>query len=279
MVKALYEILLGCASILRVPSRMFTRAVRNQDSNLLVLLYHDVTKRQFESHLRFLERYFEFIDLDELVRMIDSGEFPSDLTVAITFDDGLQSFYYNALPIVDEMGVPVANYVTSGIVDSMFYLDKQDDRAMLWKDRKSNDRSGTTERSCDDTRKAGLEVMLGITLEELKDVDRNRHITVGAHAVTHSILPELSYEACKREIFESKAHLERMLGHPVRHFAYPYGLHTDREMALVREAGFVSAAAVYDQWISRDSAVFSFPRKGTGPSGSSISWLKYRIGK
>jgi peptidoglycan/xylan/chitin deacetylase (PgdA/CDA1 family) len=279
MAKALYEILLGLASILRVPSRMFARAVRNQDSNLLVLLYHDVTKCQFESHLHFLDRYFEFIDLDELVRKIVAREFPSDLTVAITFDDGLQSFYHNALPIVDGIGIPVANYVTSGVVDSLFYLDKQNDRTMLWKDFKSNDRSGTTERSCDDTRKAGLEVMMGITLEELRDADRNRYITVGAHSVTHSILPELSYKACKREIFESKAHLEKMLGHSVRHFSYPYGLHTSREVALVREAGFVSAAAFCDQWISRDSTVFCFTRKGTGPSGSSISWLKYRIGK
>jgi len=278
MGKLLYEILLGFASILRIPQKMFARAVRNQDSNLIVLLYHDVTKSHFEVHMRFLERHFEFIDLDGLVSMFGSREFPSELTATITFDDGLQSFYDHALPVVDEMGIPVTNYVTSGVVDSMFWLDKPRDKIVLREDFKSNYANEYASRSFNE-RGTESEVMPGLTLEELREADKHSHVTIGAHSVSHKALTETSYDVCREEIFESKAQLEMMLGHPVSHFAYPYGLFSSREAELVREAGFVSAAAFFDKWVSTDSDMLCFPRKGTGPRNSSTSWLKYRIGK
>ncbi|MFW9888408.1 MAG: polysaccharide deacetylase family protein [Candidatus Thorarchaeota archaeon] len=279
MGKTLDEILLGLGAIIGIPSRMFARAIRNQETNILALVYHDITRQQFESHMHFLDRYFDFIDLDRLVRVIKSRGFPSDLEAVITFDDGLESFFRNALPILDEMGIPATAYITSGVVNSSFWSDERHDQFMLQTGLETNGDSMHSGRLHHNIREGGISIQTGLSLSELQEAGRHPHIILGAHSVTHPNLPEIDDEACKREIHDSKVQLEKMLGHRVLHFAYPYGLYSSREIDFVREAGFKSAAAVSDEWIGPDSDVFCFPRKGTGPVGSSIQWLKYRIWK
>jgi len=274
-----YDFLLRCAAVVGIPFRAFLRGIRNQDSNLLVLLYHDVTENQFREHMLFLEKYFNFADINELVRKVEARTFPSDLTAVITFDDGLRSFYHNAFPVVDELGIPVTIYVSSGVVDSEFWLKKRLNRQVLPPISKPNGSKGANTYSRNQARSYGFEILPGLRLEELRSIDKHKNVIVGSHSISHRMLPETSYHDCKKEILDSKEQLESMLNHRVDHFAYPYGGYGNREKELVMKAGFTSAAAVDDQWISHDSDVFCLPRKGTGPLGSSVPWLQYRIGK
>lgn len=274
-----YDFLLQCAAVFRIPFRVFARGIKNQDANLLVLLYHDVTENQFRKHMLFLEKHFSFADIDELVRAVETRNFPSELTAVITFDDGLQSFYSNAFPVIDEMGIPVTVYVSSGVVDSEFWLKKQLNRLVLSPNSKSDGSRSVDRHSRTQARSHGFEILPGLTLEELKSIDKHKNVIVGSHSISHRMLPEISYRDCEKEILDSKEQLGNMLKHKVDHFAFPYGRFGNREKELVMKAGYTSAAAVNDQWISQDSDVFCFPRKGTGPLGSSIPWLQYRIGK
>lgn len=69
-------------------------------------------------------------------------------------------------------------------------------------------------------------------------------VTIGAHTKSHRRLARLDRETAFDEMKGSRDILEARLGHPVRHFAYPYGTAHEagpREFALAREAGFVSA--------------------------------------
>jgi peptidoglycan/xylan/chitin deacetylase (PgdA/CDA1 family) len=71
----------------------------------------------------------------------------------------------------------------------------------------------------------------------IDEMQRSALIEFGAHTVTHRELQSLGNAAAKREIEQSKQTLETRLGHPVRSFAYPVGRYSDRDVALVREAG------------------------------------------
>jgi peptidoglycan/xylan/chitin deacetylase (PgdA/CDA1 family) len=69
-------------------------------------------------------------------------------------------------------------------------------------------------------------------------------VELGAHTVNHLVLSSLTPDEQRREIDESRADLERWLGHPVRSFAYPYGRSWDYNadtVAILRELGFASA--------------------------------------
>jgi peptidoglycan/xylan/chitin deacetylase (PgdA/CDA1 family) len=66
--------------------------------------------------------------------------------------------------------------------------------------------------------------------------------------VRHEILARLDAPAAEREIADSKAALERGLGHPVRSFAYPFGRRWDYHAAAkeaLQACGFASAACTH----------------------------------
>lgn len=64
---------------------------------------------------------------------------------------------------------------------------------------------------------------------------------IGAHAITHPHLPELTPEEARREIEGSRSTLARLLGRPVESFAYPYGDLDPAVETQVRRAGFAMA--------------------------------------
>jgi peptidoglycan/xylan/chitin deacetylase (PgdA/CDA1 family) len=73
---------------------------------------------------------------------------------------------------------------------------------------------------------------------------RPDHVEIGAHSVSHRYLDELERAEAWAEVANSKRHLERLLGSPIRSFAYPYGAHSSLARELVVAAGFQSAVAV-----------------------------------
>lgn len=64
---------------------------------------------------------------------------------------------------------------------------------------------------------------------------------IGSHTLSHPRLPELDEAAQRRELVESKARLEDLLGAPVRSLSYPYGLYSQAMLRIVEEAGYDNA--------------------------------------
>ena len=69
---------------------------------------------------------------------------------------------------------------------------------------------------------------------ELKKLDMSPLCTIGSHTVTHPQL-RLSKNSLW-ELSESKCYLEKLLGHSVDYFAYPYGRHSSVSQKVMREA-------------------------------------------
>ncbi|NOJ39148.1 polysaccharide deacetylase family protein [Bradyrhizobium australiense] len=90
----------------------------------------------------------------------------------------------------------------------------------------------------------GLAAQFCLSWAELQDLAREPDVTIGAHTLSHPVLAKLHTTAAAREIAESKVLLERRLGRPIRHFAYPFGDRSsagEREFRLVRNSGFATA--------------------------------------
>jgi hypothetical protein len=67
---------------------------------------------------------------------------------------------------------------------------------------------------------------------------RRAGVTIGSHTKTHVWLANESDEKMLDELAGSKRDLERRLGAPVNHFAYPGGQFTGRVVDLVARAGY-----------------------------------------
>jgi peptidoglycan/xylan/chitin deacetylase (PgdA/CDA1 family) len=88
-------------------------------------------------------------------------------------------------------------------------------------------------------------------------------MTIGAHTSSHPVLSLCGEEEARREIQESKNHIERVLGQPVWAFAYPFGTPStmgEREVRLAHEAGFACAFLNVEHWHWGPSNLFALPR-------------------
>ncbi|MGO9115135.1 MAG: polysaccharide deacetylase family protein [Thermoguttaceae bacterium] len=81
---------------------------------------HNVTPDRFREHVTgLLNRGFAVWPLRELLRYNALGRPTPPRTIALTFDDGFQSVYTNALPVLREFHVPATVFVTTAYLGGM----------------------------------------------------------------------------------------------------------------------------------------------------------------
>lgn len=172
-----------------------------------VLCLHEVTDRDaFKTLLGRLEACYQIVSLSEGFRAIKTGSLTGPL-LTLTFDDGDKTVSTNCLPELRSRSIAACLFVCTGFVEAGF-RDVSTGRytVMSWDD-------------VEDWAHAGLEI--------------------GAHTVNHIPLNQATLERSKWEILESKSVLEARLGCSVRHFAYPWGYHTDAlDSWLQKETAF-----------------------------------------
>jgi peptidoglycan/xylan/chitin deacetylase (PgdA/CDA1 family) len=81
-----------------------------------------------------------------------------------------------------------------------------------------------------------------MTAVQVQQMDADGMV-IGSHTVHHVDLAALPLTAAQTEIDNGKATLEKLLGHPVLDFAYPYGGFTPAVEQLVQQAGFREAVS------------------------------------
>jgi len=99
--------------------------------------------------------------------------------------------------------------------------------------------------------------------EEILRLAEGGLVNIGAHSLTHGALSSLSVTGQRVEVEGSKRRLEKILGRPVKSFAYPFGSRSDytpESVTLVREAGFDFACANFPGIVWRSSDHFQLPR-------------------
>ncbi|WP_419874464.1 polysaccharide deacetylase family protein [Candidatus Pristimantibacillus sp. PTI5] len=123
--------------------------------HVAVLMYHDIAEApqneriiavdRFEKQLRLLKQNgFQIIGIEEYERFLLEEGSVSDNAVLITFDDGYESFYKLAFPILRSYGFPAVNFV---IVSSIDDRSKPGTAKLSWEQMKEMQKSGMSFRS------------------------------------------------------------------------------------------------------------------------------------
>lgn len=82
-----------------------------------------------------------------------------------------------------------------------------------------------------------------MTSGEVRTLIASGLVSIGAHTVTHPIMPELGAAACHHEVATSKLACEALAGAPVTAFAYPFGEYDAATRETVRSEGFTFACS------------------------------------
>jgi peptidoglycan/xylan/chitin deacetylase (PgdA/CDA1 family) len=165
-----------------------------------------VTPENFEKQMRYLkEKSYRVISLDTLVEGLKKGrKFPHN-TIVITIDDGHQSIYTYAYPVLKKYGFCATVFLISDYVGI----------------------------------KEGF-----LNWDQVKEMSRN-NISFGGHTKNHVYLPSIKNDKdiLWNEIAGCKKAIEGRLGIPVDYFCYPSGgLNEEIEM-FVKQAGYKGACA------------------------------------
>ncbi|XYJ10749.1 polysaccharide deacetylase family protein [Telluria sp. B2] len=251
----------------------------------------------FHWQMALLADCFNVMPLYDALRALDEGRLPPR-TVCITFDDGYRSVHDLALPILREFNLPATVFVTSGYVgadagnmwnDRIIHavqalpagtLDLTELGLERYPLSSPQLRKQTTARLIEtgkylppDAREALVERLdrmsgidhnaLMLTPDMLANLDANG-VEIGAHTVSHPILTSLDDDSARFEISAGKAQLEKLIGKPVRLFAYPNGKvgkdFDARHVDMVRQAGFFAAFTTAVGAITGDQDRFQLPR-------------------
>jgi peptidoglycan/xylan/chitin deacetylase (PgdA/CDA1 family) len=103
-----------------------------------------------------------------------------------------------------------------------------------------------------------------LTVEEVRRLVVPGLIDIGAHTVTHPVLPLLDEPEQRAEIEGSRAASEEMIGDAIHTFAYPFGEFDEVTAACVRAAGFACACTTEAGTVSIQTDPMRLPRFAVG---------------
>lgn len=155
---------------------------------------------------RVVDAGLEVVRLDRAVDLLErrvEGRY-----LCVTFDDGYRDNLEQAAPVLTELALPATIFVSTAMIDGraryMWFRDPPP--ALSW--------------------------------EEIDQLVSGGLIDVQAHTRSHARLPQVDEKEAWDEIAGSKQELEAHVPYEVSSFCYPAGLYTEREVRLVKAAGY-----------------------------------------
>jgi peptidoglycan/xylan/chitin deacetylase (PgdA/CDA1 family) len=241
-----------------------------------ILLYHDPRPDVLARHLQFLScRGCSFVSLDDVVRGLREGDWDRlpDNAVVITFDDGYRG-NFELLELFKQYGVRPTIYLCSQIVGTRraFWFTRADAEVVeRLKRMPSTERSDALARvnldPLEEQPGGGRQALSAQEVELMRD-----WVDFHSHTRLHPVLTMCDDEEAEEEILRSKSEITCLTRAPCRHFSYPNGDYTEREVKIVESAGYASARTIDAGWVQRRTNPLRLPILGT-PDDASVNRL------
>jgi len=176
---------------------------------------------------------YQTLSLLKLVDYLRQGKPFPEHSLVITFDDGYQTVYHEAFPILQCYGMSATVFLTVGGKGT----ERPGDRLPPFKGRPM------------------------LSWHEIREMHR-WGIDFGAHTLTHPDLTRLPVNRIEMEISHSKAIIEDALGDSVSSFAYPYGCYNKQCKEIAME-NFACACSTKLGLVTAGSDLYALERIDT----------------
>jgi peptidoglycan/xylan/chitin deacetylase (PgdA/CDA1 family) len=269
----------------------------------LVLVYHrlgepapegcqiipSVPVELFKAQMQALGEIADLVSIEEILAKHlrrDGAAFGARrLAIAVTFDDDLPSHASLALPVLRELGVPAAFFLSGRVLLGLGPYWFQQLEALLVAKGKSRtsallglpfvDPGDGLVRDCEQNpslRQRLADLTADLANPEILDWDGFASLaaagmTIGFHTVDHSILPGMDDAALADAVSRGREQLGAAASSPVRYFAYPYGKADTRAAAALRHAGFDAAFTGHPRPLRHVDDRYRLGRWEPGPLG------------
>lgn len=246
----------------KIISSAYKGSRRNQinTNDQRILMYHSVgdverdlfkdiykiDKDLFKSHMEVVKNNF-----DKRVKDLEKtklSEINLESVLNITFDDGYIDNLSTVAPIMNSLNLPFTVFVATSFLNKKYknFMNKED----------------------------------------LKELSSFPNVSIGSHSVSHLNLTKLKKNEIKKELKDSKSHLEDIIGKEITMFSYPHGGVNSQVRDLVEDSGYKKAAnshfdtnkLVKDKFMLRRNEVWSIDSINTFKNKleGNWDWLKFR---
>ncbi len=171
---------------------------------LIIIYYHDIVekgkgysyqkveKEHFESQMKYLkEKGYQSILFEDMEKPLPNN------AVLVTFDDGFQSIYENAVPIMERYNIKGNFFLPTK------YIEEKNAHFMSW--------------------------------EVLKKLCETGNFSVAAHTHEHVDIRTLDAESMDKEILQSEDLLEKRLNVRANAFCMPYGKYDQKSIENLKK--------------------------------------------
>ena len=201
----------------------------NPDKGIIALMYHRFNENKYPStnirNENFLEHLdeinnskMEFISFDKFNEVIKSKMKKNYLL--LTIDDGFESFYLNAWPVLKKKKIPFILFVSTREVGKNGY--------MTWK--------------------------------QIKEIASSGLATIGNHSHTHEYLIDWDEEKIRDDLEKSIKIFEKELGYSPKLFSYPFGEYSTPLKKIVTDLNFEYAFGQHSGVIDSSKDFLELPR-------------------
>lgn len=218
------------------------------EKNFPILYYHFVKSPNPETRIKglytsvnhfewqlkqLIKKGFTFITFEDIAKKrYDTNK----RNLVLTFDDGCESLYFNAFPLLKKYGIKAVIYVVANSIGA---------RNVVWEQNENKDPISI------------------LTKEQILEMT-SYGIEIGSHLCNHVHLPKLSSNEIKHELQESKLLLENVLGQKIYSVAYPFGSYNNEVLEIAKEVGYQFGVTTKsgNNLTANDQELFRIPVKG-----------------
>lgn len=231
----------------------------NYDYGVIVLMYHHVhdiekstntiSTNLFQSQLSYLkQKGYHFISLEEFRQYLQGKDIPAN-AILVTFDDGYESFYQYAIPILQQLQIPSVNFIiTQRLIDMtnlhVTPMSKRQVKNLL-------NMSPRVDIQCH-------------THNMHQKLNHNYQTGCPSDLSFYKTTTGLDTQCIFKDITTCRTQLQQFQDRPVDSFAYPYGVNYPMIIHNIYKAGIRYAFTTKAGIVTRFTNHMKIPRINAG---------------
>ncbi|MDD5749180.1 MAG: polysaccharide deacetylase family protein [Patescibacteria group bacterium] len=151
--------------------------------------FYSVSKSVFYKQLSWIKSSFKIIRLEQLKDYLSHPDFNKNKIAIVTFDDGLADNYFNVLPVIKELKVPITVFIPPNLIGKKIFIPDRE-----------------------------LEIM---DLEKIKEMQASGLVNFASHGLDHKKMTSLGEVDLEKNLKLSKELIQGIFGEKGDFFAYP----------------------------------------------------------
>ena len=199
------------------------------DFGVISLMYHRFEENKYPStniKINDFKKHLNIIE-ESQIRFINPKNFEDELKsnknerkVLLTIDDGFESFYKNAWPILSKRKIPFILFISTREVGAYNYMN--------W--------------------------------NQIREISKNNFVEIGNHSHSHEYLVDEEINFIKSDIEKSINIFKKELGKNSVFFSYPFGEYSLEFKKLIQSLGFKYAFGQHSGVMDETKDFYEFPR-------------------